>query len=59
MKDKAIELMEKEKEIYLAQIRHISNTLNGKNRTVINHIMLKLKKEVEIRNYIIKILEDQ
>ena len=58
MLDQAISLIEKQIEMYKVQIKNVASTLEAKNRTVINRNISKLKKEVEIRKYILRILKE-
>lgn len=59
MNDEAISLIKNQINTYKVQIKNIANTLDAKNRTVINSIILKLNKEVEIRQYILNKLKEE
>ena len=58
MNEEAISLIKNQIDTYKVQIKNIANTLDAKNRTVINSIILKLNKEIEIRQYILNKLKD-
>lgn len=58
MNDEAISLIKNQIDTYKVQIKNIANTLDAKNRTVINSIILKLNKEIEIRQYILNKLKE-
>lgn len=59
MNEEAISLIKNQINTYKVQIKNIANTLDAKNRTVINSIILKLNKEVEIRQYILNKLKEE
>lgn len=58
MNEEAISLIKNQIDTYKVQIKNIANTLDAKNRTVINSIILKLNKEIEIRQYILNKLKE-
>lgn len=59
MNQEAISLIKNQIDTYKVQIKNIANTLDAKNRTVINSIILKLNKEIEIRKYILNKLKEE
>jgi hypothetical protein len=59
MNEEAISLIKNQIDTYKVQIKNIANTLDAKNRTVINSIILKLNKEIEIRQYILNKLKEE
>lgn len=59
MNQEAISLIKNQIDTYKVQIKNIANTLDAKNRTVINSIILKLNKEIEIRQYILNKLKEE
>lgn len=59
MNEEAIFLIKNQIDTYKVQIKNIANTLDAKNRTVINSIILKLNKEIEIRQYILNKLKEE
>ena len=59
MNEEAISLRKNQIDTYKGQSKNIANTLDAKNRTVINSIILKLNKEIEIRQYILNKLKEE
>ena len=57
MLEEAIDLMEKQKEMYIVQAQNI--TTKARRQVVENRVKQQLKREIQIREYIIKILKKE
>ena len=56
MIDEAIDLIKKQRDMYIIQDNNIITMARKKN--VENKVKRKLRKEIQIRDYIIKVLEE-